>query len=123
MFRLLSSFGLETIVESANESSLPLTDGPIWQPPGLDALMTHTNQPLPAPFQQPFHADPNMPDFTNMGMGEFLDWSQRTGQSGYENHHGVYQNGHGQDQNQNGGGLMFDTHNAQQDDERRGRSW
>jgi hypothetical protein len=71
---LLSSFGLETIVESANEAHLPLTDGPIWQPPGLDGLIL--NQPVNAPAA--------MPDFTTMGMGEFLDWSQRTGRTGYE---------------------------------------
>lgn len=71
--RLLSSFGLETIVESANEASLPLTDGPVWQPPGLDNLILG-NQPVNPP--------PAMPDFTTMGMGEFLDWSQRTGRMG-----------------------------------------
>ena len=114
--RLLSSFGLETIVESANESSLPLTDGPIWQPPGLDALMAHSNQPIPSPFQQAFQVDPNMPDFTNMGMGEFLDW---TGQNGLSNQQGVDQNGqNGHD----GGGSMFESPGNQQD-ERRGRPW
>jgi hypothetical protein len=71
--RLLSSFGLETIVESANEASLPLTDGPVWQPPGLDNLILG---------DQPINPPPSMPDFTTMGMGEFLDWSQRTGRTG-----------------------------------------
>lgn len=73
---LLSSFGLETIVESANEASLPLTDGPIWQPPALDNLILGNHQPV----QQT--TGPSMPDFTTMGMGEFLDWSQRTGRTG-----------------------------------------
>ena len=75
-YSLLSSFGLETIAESANEASLPLTDGPIWQPPGLDNLILGNHQPV----QQ--QAGPAMPDFTTMGMGEFLDWSQRTGRTG-----------------------------------------
>lgn len=73
---LLSSFGLETIAESANEASLPLNDGPIWQPPALDNLILGNHQPT----QQ--QAGPAMPDFTTMGMGEFLDWSQRTGRTG-----------------------------------------
>jgi hypothetical protein len=73
---LLSSFGLETIAESANEASLPLNDGPIWQPPALDNLILGNHQPA----QQT--TGPAMPDFTTMGMGEFLDWSQRTGRTG-----------------------------------------
>jgi len=60
-------------VESANEASQPVNDGPIWQPPGLDNLILGNHQPV----QQPA-----MPDFTTMGMGEFLDWSQRTGRTG-----------------------------------------
>lgn len=101
--RLLSSFGLETIVESANEASLPLTDGPIWQPPGLDNLILGNHQPV----QQP---GPSMPDFTTMGMGEFLDWSQRTGRTGqYEAYTAQPQS---QPQTQ-----------TQEPEERRGRQW
>lgn len=42
-FSLLSSFGLETIVESAHEGSLPLGDGPIWLPPGLEAMVNNNS--------------------------------------------------------------------------------
>ena len=44
-FTLLNAFGLETIVESSQEGSLPLGDGPIWLPPGLEAMVNSSTPP------------------------------------------------------------------------------
>jgi hypothetical protein len=90
MLRLISSFGLETIAESANENSFPMNDGTAWPPAGLDNLIlgnaqTNVHQ----------HTGPAIPDFTTMGMGEFLEWSQRTGRTGQYEAYQMGPNGQG----------------------------
>jgi hypothetical protein len=110
---LISSFGLETIAESANETTFPMTDGSGWPAPGLDSLILGTAQPNP--HQQ---AGSNIPDLTAMGMGEFLEWSQSTGRTGqYE----AYQMGHNGQANGNAFGHTQAQGNGEE--ERRGRQY
>lgn len=80
-----------------------MNDGTAWPAPGLDNLIL--GKPQPNAHQQ---TGPPIPDFTTMGMGEFLEWSQRTGRTGQYEAYQMAPNGQGggsgYDQQRSGGG-------------------